>query len=110
MGDVALERPVQAACSTPTGWRRPIRQCDITEPFPFNAFYPIDDAPEVEGDRWGLEVSGLVAERQPWTLERLRTLPQKAQITRHICIEGWSAIGDWRGVPFRDFLAAHRCR
>jgi DMSO/TMAO reductase YedYZ molybdopterin-dependent catalytic subunit len=26
------------------------------------------------------------------------------QITRHICIEGWSAI-KWRGVPLRDFLA-----
>ena len=31
-------------------------------------------------------------------------LPQEKQITRHICVEGWSAIGSWTGVPLRDFL------
>jgi DMSO/TMAO reductase YedYZ molybdopterin-dependent catalytic subunit len=77
---------------------------DITDPFPFNAFYPVDDAPEIDGDDYGLEVSGLVADKQSWTLARLRTLPQASQITRHICIEGWSAIGQWSGVPFRVFL------
>ena len=40
------------------------------------------------------------------TVQRLRKLPQARQITRHICIEGWSAIGDWRGVPFKTFLSA----
>ena len=29
---------------------------------------------------------------------------QTSQITRHICVEGWSAIGKWGGVPFRTFL------
>jgi DMSO/TMAO reductase YedYZ molybdopterin-dependent catalytic subunit len=76
----------------------------ITNPFPFNAFYPIDDAPEIDGDDYALEVSGRVADKQSWTLARLRTLPQESQITRHICIEGWSAIGQWSGVPFRVFL------
>ena len=76
----------------------------ITKPFPFNAFYPVDDAPEIDGDDYALEVSGLVADKQSWTLAKLRTLPQQSQITRHICIEGWSAIGEWSGVPFRLFL------
>jgi DMSO/TMAO reductase YedYZ molybdopterin-dependent catalytic subunit len=76
----------------------------ITTPFPFNAFYPEFDAPEVDGSTYLLEVSGLVADKKPWTLDRLRQLPQAGQITRHICIEGWSAIGDWRGVPFKTFL------
>ena len=76
----------------------------ITTPFPFNAFYPEFDAPEVDGSTYQLEVSGLVADKKAWTLERLRALPQASQITRHICIEGWSAIGDWRGVPFKTFL------
>ena len=76
----------------------------ITKPFPFNAFYPVDDAPEIDGDDYALEVSGLVADKQSWTLAKLRTLPQQLQITRHICIEGWSAIGHWSGVPFRLFL------
>ena len=64
----------------------------------------MDDAPEIDGDDYALEVSGLVADKQSWTLARLRTLPQASQITRHICIEGWSAIGQWSGVPFRVFL------
>jgi DMSO/TMAO reductase YedYZ molybdopterin-dependent catalytic subunit len=77
---------------------------DITDPFPFNAYYPEDNAPEVDGSDWKLEVSGLVAEKAPWTLAQLRALPQQSQITRHICIEGWSAIGQWSGVPLRSFL------
>ena len=77
---------------------------DITVPFPFNAFYAEDDAPEIDGNDWKLEVSGLVEDRTPWTLQRLRAMPQQSQITRHICIEGWSAIGQWSGVPLRDFL------
>ena len=76
----------------------------ITVPFPFNAFYPEDSAPDIDGADWKLEVSGLVDDKTPWTLQRLRTLPQESQITRHICIEGWSAIGQWSGVPFRTFL------
>jgi DMSO/TMAO reductase YedYZ molybdopterin-dependent catalytic subunit len=76
----------------------------ITTPFPFNAFYPEFDAPEVDASTYRLEVSGLVGDKTPWTLDRLRQLPQASQITRHICIEGWSAIGDWRGVPFKTFL------
>ncbi len=76
----------------------------ITKPFPFNAFYPIDNVPEIDLDSWRLEVSGLVADKSPWNLARLRRLPQQGQITRLICVEGWSAIGQWSGVPFRTFL------
>ena len=79
-------------------------ESDITRPFPFNAFYPEDDVREVDADDYALDVSGMVADTQSWTLERLRTLPQAPQITRHICIEGWSAIGQWSGVPLRAFL------
>ena len=80
----------------------------ITQPFPFNAFYGIDEAPVVEPVDLRLEVSGLVREKKPWTLPELYALPQVSQITRHICVEGWSAIGKWSGVRFSDFLAAHR--
>ena len=78
----------------------------ITRPFPFNAFYPIDNAPDTDGDDWKLEVSGLVSDKSPWTVDRLRALPQQSQITRLICVEGWSAIGQWSGVPFSRFLHA----
>ncbi|MDO8065140.1 molybdopterin-dependent oxidoreductase [Janthinobacterium sp. SUN206] len=76
----------------------------ITRPFPFNAYYGEDEVEEVDGDAWRLELSGLIADRKPWTLPQLRALPQETQITRHICVEGWSAIGKWGGVPFSHFL------
>ncbi len=76
----------------------------ITRPFPFNAYYGIDEVRHVDVASYRLEVSGLVRDKAPWTLERLNALPQASQVTRHICVEGWSAIGKWGGVPFADFL------
>jgi DMSO/TMAO reductase YedYZ molybdopterin-dependent catalytic subunit len=76
----------------------------ITKPFPFNAFYPVSRAPHVNGATYKLKLSGKIADKTPWTVEHLRTLPQESQITRHVCVEGWSAIGQWGGVPFRTFL------
>ncbi len=48
---------------------------------------------------WKLEVGGLVARPLTMTLAQLRSAPQRTQITRHDCVEGWSAIGEWTGVP-----------
>lgn len=76
----------------------------ITRPFPFNAFYDEDEAPVVDADSFRLEVTGQVADRRAWSLAELSALPQTDQITRHICVEGWSAIGRWGGVPFAVFL------
>jgi DMSO/TMAO reductase YedYZ molybdopterin-dependent catalytic subunit len=76
----------------------------ITKPFPFNAYYDEDDAPEVDGETYRLEVGGLVDDKKSWTLPELYALPQEKQITRHVCVEGWSAIGSWTGVRLSDFL------
>lgn len=95
---------VQAALFDPDRLAPTFTEADITRPFPFNAFYDEDDITEVDGATYRLEVSGLVAERRPWKVAELRKLPQEDQITRHICVEGWSAIGRWSGVPFRTFL------
>src|ERR1700719_1195727 len=76
----------------------------VTRPFPFNAYYPEEDAPEVDEEDYRLEVGGLVDEEKAWPLDQLCAVPQETQITRHICVEGWSAIGKWAGTPLRDFL------
>lgn len=76
----------------------------ITRPFPFNAYYGEDEVREVAEAGYRLEVTGLVADTRSWTLAELRAMPQRDQVTRHICVEGWSAIGKWGGVPFSDFL------
>ncbi len=76
----------------------------ITRPFPFNAFYGLDDIPQVDQDTYRLEITGKVADKRSWRLEELHAMTQVEQITRHICVEGWSAIGRWSGVRFSDFL------
>jgi DMSO/TMAO reductase YedYZ molybdopterin-dependent catalytic subunit len=76
----------------------------ITKPFPFNAYYGEDEIREVDANSYKLELSGLIRDTKPWTLPELYALPQSSQITRHICVEGWSAIGKWSGVRFSTFL------
>ena len=79
-------------------------ESELTRPFPFNAFYGLDEVPEVDANGFQLEVGGLVSRKAPWTLDALYALPQTSQVTRHICVEGWSAVGKWGGTRFSDFL------
>ncbi len=76
----------------------------VRKPPRFNAFYPPEEVRPVDGARWKLELAGRVADKQPWTRERLAELPQREVIVRHICVEGWDYIGQWSGVPLRTFL------
>jgi len=53
---------------------------------------------------WRLAVDGLVARPLSLSLAQLRAAPHRTQITRHDCVEGWSAIGQWTGTPLRLLL------
>jgi DMSO/TMAO reductase YedYZ molybdopterin-dependent catalytic subunit len=53
---------------------------------------------------WRLQVDGLVARPLSLSLADLRALPQRVQITRHDCVEGWSAIGKWHGPQLATVL------
>ena len=94
----------QATLFNPTKLAPTYAEADITDPFPFNAYYSESEHPVVPEAGFRLELAGKIGNRAPWTLEQLRGLPQASQITRHICVEGWSAIGKWGGVLFSDFL------
>ena len=59
---------------------------------------------------WQLQVGGLVEQAATFTLADLRAMPSRTQITRHDCVEGWSAIGKWKGVPLAHLLAQVRPR
>jgi len=54
---------------------------------------------------WKLTVDGLVARPMRFSLRQLRALPARTQITRHDCVEGWSAIGKWKGVQLSRILS-----
>lgn len=57
---------------------------------------------------WRLHVEGLVERPMQLSLAQLRAMPSRTQITRHDCVEGWSAIGKWKGVPLSEVLALAR--
>jgi DMSO/TMAO reductase YedYZ molybdopterin-dependent catalytic subunit len=55
---------------------------------------------------WRLAVGGLVQKPLALSLQQIKALPTRTQITRHDCVEGWSAIGKWTGVPLGLLLKA----
>ncbi|VWX52994.1 molybdopterin-dependent oxidoreductase [Novosphingobium sp. 9U] len=60
--------------------------------------------------RWALRVDGLVERPLDLPLTALKALPQRVQITRHDCVEGWSAIGQWHGPQLSHVLDLARVR
>jgi len=95
---------VQARLFDPRRLAESYPEAAITRPFPFNGFYAEEDAPDVDEERYKLVVDGLVDSKAAWTLPELYALEQETQITRLICVEGWSAIGKWSGTPLGGFL------
>ena len=59
---------------------------------------------------WRLRIFGLVEQALELSLDQIRALPQRTQITRHDCVEGWSAIGQWTGPQLGGMLDAARLR
>ena len=55
---------------------------------------------------WRVKVTGLVARPLSLSMADIRAMPQRTQITRHDCVEGWSAIGQWTGPQLGSILAA----
>lgn len=60
--------------------------------------------------QYRLQVRGLVETPLEFSLDALRALPTRTQITRHDCVEGWSVIGRWSGVPLAHLLDLARLR
>lgn len=95
---------VQAALFDPGRLAPTYPESMMTRPFPFNAYYDRNGIPDIDGAGFKLAVGGLVQDKHSWTLTELNQLPQTTQVTRLICVEGWSAIGKWGGVTFSTFL------
>ena len=90
---------------------REYRASDISQTFKANGtLNPNNDAyNRAAGERfasWRLGIDGMVARPMSLSLAQLRSLPARTQITRHDCVEGWSAIGQWTGVQLGLLLRA----
>jgi DMSO/TMAO reductase YedYZ molybdopterin-dependent catalytic subunit len=83
---------------------REYTEADLSPVFRANGSTSVDDvAYQTLATRsfvdWRLQVNGLVERPQRLSLDELRGMPSRTQITRHDCVEGWSCIGKWTGVP-----------
>ena len=68
---------------------------------------PGDDYAEMVANNfadWRLKVDGLVGHPLELTMAQLQAMPTRTQITRHDCVEGWSCIGQWKGVRLSHLL------
>jgi len=94
----------QALLFSPTRLAPTFDESQVVRNFRYNAFFAPDNAPKLDAATYKLQLSGLIADKRPWTVGGLYTLPQQSQITRHVCVEGWSMIGKWTGTPLSVFL------
>jgi DMSO/TMAO reductase YedYZ molybdopterin-dependent catalytic subunit len=104
-----LTEAVQRVVTPRNALAKEYGEADISKTFPANG----NTAPGTEQydehvaqhfSEWMLEVVGLVQTPRSWSLAALKELPSRTQITRHDCVEGWSAIGKWTGVPVGDLM------
>ena len=84
-------------------------EADLSPVFPTNGTSdPNDSDYQALAQRhfadWRLKIGGLVKNAARFSLSELRQFPSRTQITRHDCVEGWSAIGKWKGVPLGELL------
>lgn len=104
-----LTRVTQRALIPANALAREYSEADISRDFKANGSTGVDDdayrALAANGFAdWKLTVGGLVATPLELTLAELRAMPSRTQITRHDCVEGWSCIGKWKGVPLSALL------
>ena len=95
---------VQAWLFSPTRLAPEFSASQVLKPPRWNAYVGRDRIPAVDGERWRVELAGLISDKRPRSLRDINAMPQVTQRTRHICVEGWDYIGEWSGVPFRHFL------
>lgn len=72
------------------------------ERFPYNGYDVLD--PGVDLERWTLSVEGAVKRPGTYSLAQIQALERVGQNVRHICVEGWDAIGSFAGARASDFL------
>jgi DMSO/TMAO reductase YedYZ molybdopterin-dependent catalytic subunit len=95
---------VEEAIFNPNKLAPTFSEAQAVRNFRYNAWYGANLAPDLDAADYRLRLSGKVETKTPWTVDQLHALPQETQITRHICVEGWSMIGKWTGAPLSVFL------
>jgi DMSO/TMAO reductase YedYZ molybdopterin-dependent catalytic subunit len=108
---IASAEPLNHALIGTRGFAAEYRERDVDRNFRVNGFATPSDAryTALVADNFAayrLIVDGAVESPRVFTLDELHRMPQATQITRHDCVEGWSAIGKWSGIPLAAMLDA----
>jgi len=106
-----LTRTAQRLVTDRNALAREFSASDMSPIFRTNGnFMPASEAYAIHATQgfahWHLRVDGLVRQPLSLSLRAIRALPARTQITRHDCVEGWSAIGKWTGLPLALILQA----
>ena len=110
-GGEKLNMASQRLIGDRAGLAREFSESDMSPVFKMNGSTS-GDTPEFNAHvaskfvNWRLVIDGLVAKPLSLSLEQLKAMPARTQITRHDCVEGWSAIGKWHGTPLSMLLKA----
>jgi DMSO/TMAO reductase YedYZ molybdopterin-dependent catalytic subunit len=104
-----LSRSVQNAVTPRKAMAQEFSERDLSPTFRSNGTAnPNDAAYQALAQQgfadWRLQIDGLVEQPLALSLQQLRAMDSRVQITRHDCVEGWSAIGKWKGVPLAAVL------
>ncbi|MFN3820652.1 molybdopterin-dependent oxidoreductase [Blastomonas sp.] len=110
-GNMALQRGLLGQ----DGLAREYSPRDISRSVPANGTRAPSDADYLRQaatgfSDWTLSIDGLVERPTRFALGQIRSMPRQTQITRHDCVEGWSAIGKWTGVNLAALLDAVKLR
>jgi DMSO/TMAO reductase YedYZ molybdopterin-dependent catalytic subunit len=100
---------VQRAITPANALAKEYTEADLSEVFPANGNTDpgTQDYAEMAKDNfadWDVQIDGLVQTPMSFSLAALKEIPARTQITRHDCVEGWSAIGKWTGIPLGDLM------
>ncbi len=76
---------------------------DLSKPKPSDLYRRLQSGSFAD---WRLSIEGHVTRPGSFSLADLKRFPARTQITKHVCEEGWSAIGEWTGVPLSRVLDA----
>jgi DMSO/TMAO reductase YedYZ molybdopterin-dependent catalytic subunit len=104
-----LTRWVQLTLTSKDALAKEYTEADLSKVFPANGTSNPDTSiykalAQENFVAWKLEIGGLVQQPAGFSLPDIHAMPARTQITRHDCVEGWSAIGKWKGVPLREVM------
>ena len=104
-----LTELVQRAVTPANALAKEYGEADISQVFPANGNTDpgTQDYAEMAQNNfsdWDVIIDGLVTTPMMFSLAAIKEMPARTQITRHDCVEGWSAIGKWTGVPLGDLM------